>query len=70
MAPRGFAHLQISVQALVSSIELDASCNQEMQGDKERCNMGSLGSQKTSRAAAFCKGLIVHDGSPARRALQ
>ncbi len=32
-----------------------------------------LGSQKTSRAAAFwiiCKGLIVRDGSPARRALQ
>ncbi len=32
-----------------------------------------LGSQKTSRAAAFwiiCKGLIVHDGSPARRELQ
>ncbi len=31
-----------------------------------------LGSLKTSRAAAFriiCKGLIVFDGSPARRAL-
>ncbi len=32
-----------------------------------------LGSLKTSRAAAFwiiCRGFIVHDGSPARRALQ
>ncbi len=32
-----------------------------------------LGSLKTSRAAAFliiCRGLIVFDGSPARRALQ
>ncbi len=32
-----------------------------------------LGSQKRSRAAAFriiCTGLIVFDGSPARRALQ
>ncbi len=32
-----------------------------------------LGLLKTSRAAAFwiiCKGLIVFDGSPARRALQ
>ncbi len=32
-----------------------------------------LGSLKTNHAAAFwiiCKGLIVHDGSPARRALQ
>ncbi len=52
-------------------LELDASCNWEpVQGDKERCNMGSL---KTSRAAAFwiiCEGLIVFDGSPARRALQ
>ncbi len=63
----------LSVMA-TSVSELDASCNLEpVQGDKERCDMGSLGSQKTSRAAAFwiiCKSLIVHDGSPARRELQ
>ncbi len=53
-------------------LELDASCNREpVQGDKERCDMGPFGF--ANRAAAFwiiCKGLIVHDWSPARRALQ
>ncbi len=34
-------------------LELDASCNQPVQGDKERCDMGLLGSLKTNHAAAF-----------------
>ncbi len=55
-------------------LELDARCNREpVQGDKERCDMALLDSLKTNCAATFwiiCKGLIVHHGSPAGRALQ
>ncbi len=50
--------------------ELDASCKLEpVQGDKERCNMGSFWLVEDSRSVAFwiiCRGLIVHEGSPAR----
>ncbi len=54
-------------------LELDVSCYREpVQGDKERCDIGPFG-LKANHGAAFwiiCKGLIVHDGSLARRASQ
>ncbi len=53
-------------------LELDASYNREpVQGDKERCDMGPFGFPEDQSAfCIICKGLIVFDGSPARRALQ
>ncbi len=54
-------------------LELDVSCYREpVQGDKERCDISPFG-LKANHGGAFwiiCKGLIVHDGSLARRASQ
>ncbi len=53
-------------------LELNVSHNrQPVQGDKERCNMGSFGLvEDHSCCCIIYRGLIVLDGSPARRALQ
>ncbi len=47
-----------------------AATREPLQGDKERCDMGPFGFAEDQSCCSMLKGLIVHDGSPARRALQ
>ncbi len=61
-------YMQASVSWTGCELQLVASARRE-----RGVTWALLGSLKTSRAAAFwiiCRGLIVFDGSPARRALQ
>ncbi len=64
----------VVLYASISALNLmRAATGSQCKEIKRGVTWALLGSLKTSRAAAFgiiCRGLIVFDGSPARRALQ